>query len=96
MLTSTQRETREFNYQRHGLLCNFARLSTQQAVSIKRSFEYHFGDREETTVSGINLYVGGLLLTVKAPSPDHNFIVVDEPSLEVKELFASEQATSAL
>ena len=95
MLTSTQRETREFNYQRHGLLCNFARLSTKQAMSIKRSFEYHFGDREETTVSGINLFVEGLLLTVKAPSPDHNFIVVDEPSAEVKELFAAETANAA-
>lgn len=93
MLTSTQRETREFNYQRHGLLCNFARLSTKQAVAIKRSFERHWGDDHDSACSGVNLFVDGLLLTVKSPSPDHNFIVVDEPSAEVKELFAQETAT---
>jgi hypothetical protein len=43
-----------------------------------------------------SVVVGGLLLTVKAPSPDHNFIVVEEPSLEAKELFAQDNATSVL
>jgi hypothetical protein len=94
MLTASQRETREFNYQRHGLLCNLARLTTAQATAIKRASKHYWGDEPDTSVTGVNLFVGGLLLTVKAPSPDHNFIVVEEPSLEAKELFAQDNATS--
>lgn len=94
MLTSSQRETREFNYQRHGLLCHLARLSTAQATAIKRASNHYWGDEPDTSVMGVNLFVGGLFLTVKAPSLDHNFIVVEEPSLEAKELFAQDNATS--
>lgn len=88
MLTSSQRETREFNYQRHGLICNFARLTVEQATRAKQVFAHHFDENLDDTCSGVNFFVGGLLLTVNAPSQDHNFIVVDEPCREAKELFA--------
>lgn len=94
MITDIQRETREFNYQRHGILCNFTRLTTEQAKGIKRSFEYHWGDREESSCSGINLYLGGILLTVKSPSLDHNFIEVVPPSAEALYLFKQEQTAN--
>ena len=94
MLTDTQRETREFNYQRHGILCNFTRLTTEQSQRIKRSFEHHWGDREESSCTGINLYIGGILLTVKSPNPDHNFIEAVPPSAEALYLFKQEQTAN--
>lgn len=94
MITDTERETREFNYQRHGILCNFIRLTTEQSKRIKRSFEYHWGDREESSCTGINLFVGGSLLTIKSPSPDHNFIEVVKPSAEALYLFKQEQSAN--